>query len=138
MAALWGLQTAQPGHQTGPVPATTHGGPVHQAGGDEGLHHHHLRKGYWQIPVEAKDVQKTAVITPFGLWEFLRMPFGLKNAGQTFQRFVDNILASIPHVFVYMDDILVASPTVAEHKKDVQQVMEVLEQHGLVINREKC
>ena len=34
-----------------------------------------LRKGYWQIPVEAKDVEKTAVITPFGLWEFLRMPF---------------------------------------------------------------
>ena len=97
-----------------------------------------LRKGYWQIPVAAKDVEKTAVITPFGLWEFLRMPFGLKNAGQTFQRFVDNILAGIPHVFVYMDDILVASPTAAEHKKDVQRVMEVLEQHGLVINREKC
>ncbi len=83
-------------------------------------------------------MEKTAVITPFGLWEFLRMPFGLKNAGQTFQRFVDNILAGIPHVFVYMDDILVASPTAAEHKKDVKRVMEVLEQHGLVINREKC
>ena len=70
-----------------------------------------LRKGYWRIPVAAKDVQKTAVITPFGLWEFLRMPFGLKNSGQTFQRFVDDILAGFPHVFVYMDDILVASPS---------------------------
>ena len=97
-----------------------------------------LRKGYWQIPVVAKDVQKTAVITPFGLWEFLRMPFGLKNAGQIFQRFVDDILAGIPHVFVYMDDILVASPTVAEHKKDMKWVMEVLQKHGIVINGEKC
>ena len=42
------------------------------------------------------------------------------------------------YVFVYMDDILVASPTADEHKKDVKRVMEVLEQHGLVINREKC
>jgi hypothetical protein len=39
-----------------------------------------LRKGYYQIPVAEEDVQKTAVITPFGLWEFLRMPFGLRNA----------------------------------------------------------
>jgi hypothetical protein len=40
-----------------------------------------LKKGYYQIPVRLEDVQKTAVITPFGLWEFLRMPFGLRNAG---------------------------------------------------------
>ncbi len=40
-----------------------------------------LRKGYYQVPVRAKDIPKTAVITPFDLWEFLGMPFGLKNAG---------------------------------------------------------
>ena len=93
-----------------------------------------LRKGYWQILVAAADVPKTAIITPFGLREFLRMPFGLKNAGQTFQRF----MAGIPHVFFYLDDVLVASPTVAEHKKDVKRVMKVLEKHSLVINGEKC
>ena len=97
-----------------------------------------LRKGYWQMPVAAANMPKTAVITPFGLWEFLRMPFGLKNVGQTFQRCMDNILASIPHVFIYLVDVLVASPTVAEHKKDLQRVMEALEKHGLVINEEKC
>ena len=57
------------------------------------------------------------------------MPFGLKNAGQTFQRFMDNMLAGIPHVFLYLDDVLVAS--VAKHKKDMQRVR----QHGLVINK---
>ena len=73
-----------------------------------------------------------------GLWEFLRRPFGLKNVGQTFQRFMDNILAGIPHVFIYLDYVLVASPTVAENKKDLQTVMKRLGQHGLVINKEKC
>ena len=51
---------------------------------------------------------------------------------------MDNILAGIPHLFIYLDDVLVASPTVAEHKKDLHRVMERLRQHRLVINEEKC
>ena len=47
-------------------------------------------------------------------------------------------MASIPPVFIYLDEVLVASLTVAEHKKDLQRVMERLRQHGLVINEEKC
>ena len=64
-----------------------------------------LRKGYYQVPVAASDVQKTAVITPFGLIEFKRMPLGLRNASQSFQRFMDQVLEGIPQVFVYMDDM---------------------------------
>jgi Reverse transcriptase (RNA-dependent DNA polymerase) len=58
-----------------------------------------LRKRYYQIPVAAEDVEKTAVITPFGLWEFLRMPFGLRNAGQSFQRLMDSLTADLPNAF---------------------------------------
>ena len=66
------------------------------------------------------------------------MPLGLKNVGQTFQRFMDNILAGILNLFIYLDDILVASPTVAEQKVDLRREMDRLSQHGLVINKEKC
>jgi hypothetical protein len=92
----------------------------------------------YQVPVAAKDVQKTAIITPFGLFEFLRMPFGLRNAGQSFQRFMDNIMEGLQHVFVYMDDILVPSKSHVEHRQDVKKVLERLAKHGLVLNREKC
>ncbi len=61
-----------------------------------------LRKGYYQIPVQEGDINKTAVITPFGLWEFLRMPFRLRNAGQSFQRFMDEVLAGLDFAFFYL------------------------------------
>ena len=97
-----------------------------------------LLKGYHQIPVADGDVPKTAVITPFGLYVFPRCPFGLKNAGQDFQRLMDEILGDIPRVFVYIDDILVASENLDQHLKDLEIVFKTLSANGMVVQRPKC
>ena len=97
-----------------------------------------LIKGYHQILVRAVDIPKTAVITPFGLFEFLRTPFGLANAAQAFQRLMDTVLRGLQCVFIYLDDILVASPTPDQHLRDLTTVFDRLEQHGLVIHPGKC
>ena len=97
-----------------------------------------LLKGYHQIPVADADVAKTAVITPFGLYVFPRTPFGLKNAGQDFQRLMDEILGDLPRVFVYIDDILIASENLDQHLKDLDVVFKTLSANGMVVQRHKC
>lgn len=74
-----------------------------------------LVKAYYQVPVAEKDIPKTAVITPFGLFEFLVMPFGLRNAAQTFQRLMNILFADLDFCFCYLDDILIASVDEKEH-----------------------
>ncbi len=86
----------------------------------------------------AADIAKTAIITPFGLFEFTRMPFGLRKAGMTFQRLMDSILGNLPFAFVYLDDILVSSANEATHWRHLKAVFSILHQNGLVINSDKC
>jgi hypothetical protein len=97
-----------------------------------------LKKGYLQVPVAAATSQRRRLSPPFGLFEFVRMPFGLRNAGMTFQRLMDSLLGDLPFAFVYLDDILVASHNADVHRRHLCQVFSLLEQSSLIVNAENC
>jgi hypothetical protein len=79
--------------------------------------------------------RKTAITTPFGLFEFPYMSFGLWNAAQTFQRFMDEVLRGLDFCFAYLDDILVYSHSLEEHGRHLRVLFSRLNKYGIIIFR---
>ncbi|GFU46782.1 retrovirus-related Pol polyprotein from transposon 297 [Trichonephila clavipes] len=99
-----------------------------------------LKSGYFQLAISPKDIEKTAFITRNGTFAFLRMPFGLSGVAPNFQKAIDMILKPVlgRFVMVYMDDVIITSPSFNEHIDHMNQVFTLLRDAGLTLNKDKC
>jgi hypothetical protein len=99
-----------------------------------------LKAGYNQVRMSPDAARKAAFLAPppFGLLEPAVLPFGLKNAPAMFQQLMWAILGDLEYVYVYMDDILIASETLEQHAEHVEEVLKRLRERNLYLNVKKC
>ena len=97
-------------------------------------------QGYHQIPLALDDQEKTVFVIPIGNYHYKTMPFGLKNAGSTYQRMITKMFESQmgKTIEVYIDDMVVKSKIVFEYIGDLTNIFEILRGHKLRLNAFKC
>ena len=98
-----------------------------------------LQSGYYQIRINAEDVQKTAFITPFGSYQWKVLSMGLSNAAPTFQAVMNRLFAKHrEYCCVYLDDLMIFSKNPADHAKHLATVLQVLKDNELFVKLKKC
>ena len=97
-------------------------------------------QGYHQVPLALNDQEKTAFVTPVGNYHYKVMPFGLKNAGSTYQWMMTKIFEPQlgKNVEVYIDDMVVKNKLASEHVGDLTSIFEILREYKLHLNASKC
>jgi len=99
-----------------------------------------LFSGFHQIPMYKDDIPKTSFTTMYGNYQFRVIPFGLCNARGTFQREMNKIFLPLIGIcmFVYVDDLVIFSPSIEQHIVDLNKVFNIIKENNLKINLEKC
>ena len=94
--------------------------------------------GFWQVRLEEESREYTTFITPFGRYQYRKMPFGISAAPEFFQRQMNKILGGMEGVVCMMDDILVVGKNREEHDKRLREVLLKIESAGMTLNKSKC
>ena len=99
-----------------------------------------LQSSYWQIRVAESDIPKTAFITKYGIFEYTKMPFGLCNAGSTFQRCMELISRGLQWhtLLIYLDDIIILGRDINENLERLDEALGRLQAAGLKLKPGKC
>ncbi|KAJ0835617.1 putative nucleotidyltransferase, Ribonuclease H [Helianthus annuus] len=96
--------------------------------------------GFQQIQMEPSDQEDTAFMTPTGIYYYIAMPFGLRNAGATYQRLVNMMFKEqIGHTMeVYIDDMVAKSKRAEDHLRDLEEAFDILDKFNMKLNPSKC
>ena len=96
-----------------------------------------IKDTYYYIPVNHADSHKLTTTTPLGNHKYLYLPIRLATSSGYFQKLMNELLSGLPRVFVYLDDIIIMSSDLEDHRKMLTLIFERLQQHGLLVNDAK-
>ena len=133
-----GLQATEQYNGTGPLPLSNIQDSTSFLSGTRIFSKLDLTKGYYQVLLNPADIPKNAITTLFGSYTFNYSCFGLRNAGTTFQRLMDDIFGILDFVRVYIDDILAFSKSENQHLPHLHIVLQCLKDNGLILKPDKC
>lgn len=96
-----------------------------------------LKDGYWQIPIDQESADLCTFGTPFGRYQFCRLPFGINSAPEVFFKRIYELFGDIPNVCSYFDDIIIAGKTQKEHDFALKMVLERAQKYNVKFNQNK-
>ena len=99
-----------------------------------------MAQGYWNVLVDEKDRHKTAFVTKYGLFEHIRLPFGLCNSPATFSRIIQYVLRGLnwKECLAYLDDVVVLGENFHEHLNNLSEILSRFEEYNLKLKPKKC
>ena len=97
-----------------------------------------MKQAYQQVKMDKESQKYLTITTNKGLFTYTRMPFGISTAPGIWQRAMDSVLAGVPGVICYLNDILIVGDSDEQHEERLKMVLERLDQAGLRLKREKC